>query len=485
MNLLKEKQPLQEERLDTKSSELFPTHLPPWITRSVGRLIVILFFAALIGSIVFRIPEKVRCPFVLMPVNGADPIQSPVRGIVEQNNIVEGRYVQKDEPLFIIRSQEIHDRVSEMSGLEHELTGDQKQEMGLKGEIMAQKQADEAELQRLTLRVNHFVKELQKARELQEISKERYQTSVGMQRLEIEQSQNEWTFRKNYRENYQDLLQRMEKLKEKEVISHLEILRFRLDHSKAALDADLAERKLNMAKLQLRQMEANRNKELTDETLQIQRLESEHKQNLAALEKLRQEAKARESAFSERQVSLSTKMEKAKVRIKGLQRELRDSEGDLMVIKSPFGGTVLRVARKNVGDVIEHGQELCQIARIDKELRVELKIPEEAVAKLQTNQPVKLLLNAFPYERYGARQAVIQWISPAVVITSEGKYFQAFAELRNKTITVAGVAQPLRAGMQGEAQVIVGRRALIQYVFDPLRRLRESVADIQPKPPSK
>jgi hypothetical protein len=34
---------------------------------------------------------------------------------------------------------------------------------------------------------------------------------------------------------------------------------------------------------------------------------------------------------------------------------------------------------------------------------------------------------------------------------------------------------PLRVGMKGEAHIIVGGRTMIEYAFEPIRQLRESI----------
>jgi ABC-type transport system involved in cytochrome c biogenesis ATPase subunit len=48
------------------------------------------------------------------------------------------------------------------------------------------------------------------------------------------------------------------------------------------------------------------------------------------------------------------------------------------------------------------------------------------------------------------------------------------AEIHNLTVRVAANPQQLRVGMQGEARVIVGHRAPIEYAFEPIRQLREN-----------
>jgi hypothetical protein len=45
--------------------------------------------------------------------------------------------------------------------------------------------------------------------------------------------------------------------------------------------------------------------------------------------------------------------------------------------------------------------------------------------------------------------------------------------LDQTAFTVNGVAIPVRTGMVGEARIRVGERTLIEYVFEPLKALRE------------
>jgi hypothetical protein len=55
----------------------------------------------------------------------------------------------------------------------------------------------------------------------------------------------------------------------------------------------------------------------------------------------------------------------------------------------------------------------------------------------------------------------------------------AHATLDGATLGPASAGRALRAGMRGEARVLVGRRTLVEFVVEPLRRLRENVA-VQP-----
>ena len=67
-------------------------------------------------------------------------------------------------------------------------------------------------------------------------------------------------------------------------------------------------------------------------------------------------------------------------------------------------------------------------------------------------------------------------VSPASVTTDGPTAFRAHVEIADTVIRVDGHLRPLLAGMTGQAEVVVGRRPLIAYAFEPLRQLRENLA---------
>ena len=97
------------------------------------------------------------------------------------------------------------------------------------------------------------------------------------------------------------------------------------------------------------------------------------------------------------------------------------------------------------------------------------------LSRLRTGQNVRLLFDAFPYQRYGVVRGRVDWISPAAIARGQAQAFEGFATLEENEIGVGATSYPLRAGMGGTARITVGRRALIEYLFEPLRQMRENL----------
>jgi membrane fusion protein len=111
---------------------------------------------------------------------------------------------------------------------------------------------------------------------------------------------------------------------------------------------------------------------------------------------------------------------------------------------------------------------------------------------VRQGQGAKLLYDAFPYQRFGVKFGRVRWVGPATALPAAGaqnpsaaepQAFRALIDGDDSTIVVSGEPRPLLVGMRGSARVVVGRRSLISFAFEPLRALRENFASVPPAGP--
>lgn len=258
-----------------------------------------------------------------------------------------------------------------------------------------------------------------------------------LQEAEITQRTEEVAFRKKYMEVYGEVRERIEALAKKGLAPTIELLNQQLGQAEAERDLALASEQAKSARLAL------------------ERIEAEHAH---ALEELDQEEA------------------RLKVQIADLDTRLLNTSDDLVEVRAPATGVLLSVARRRPGDVVSVGQELCQLAPQGATLRAKVQLPERSMARLREGQTTRLLFEAFPYQRYGVVEGMVDWISPAPVQAKEQEEgFVAQVTLQAQSIGEGAGARPLRAGMGGEARISTGRRTLIEYAFEPLRGLRENM----------
>jgi multidrug resistance efflux pump len=264
-----------------------------------------------------------------------------------------------------------------------------------------------------------------------------YTAQLGIKNAEIEQAKSEVGFRENHAKTSRELVTRMEKLAKQGGESEIDLIKLKLDLAGSEKDLSVAQRTLQQV------------------ILDRGRIETEH---------------GRQRGEEQAEV------EKLKVRIAALKKDLENAHQNLLSVRSPYDGVVISVDQRSPGSFVQQGQVLCQLASKGSKPRARMMLTESGLPRLAVAQHVRYFFEAFPYQRYGAVSGKVDWISPSTVTTTEGSRFVALGSLdRYEMSSRAGHALPLRVGMKGDAHIIVGSRTLIEYAFEPIRQLRETL----------
>ncbi len=264
-----------------------------------------------------------------------------------------------------------------------------------------------------------------------------YVAQLEIKKAEIEQAKSEVKFRENHAKTSRELVTRMEKLAKQGGESEIDLIKLKLDLAGSEKDFSVAQRTLQQV------------------NLDRERMETEH-------------ARQRGEQQSE--------IEKLKMRLGALKIDLENTQQNLLTVRSPYEGVITSMDQRTVGSFVQQGQILCQLAPKDAKPRARMTLTEAGFPKLAITQRVRYFFEAFPYQRYGAVTGKLDWISPSAVTTADGTHFVALGSLDRYEISPrAGQVLPLRVGMRGDAHIIVGGRTLIEYAFEPIRQLRESM----------
>jgi len=202
-----------------------------------------------------------------------------------------------------------------------------------------------------------------------------------------------------------------------------------------------------------------------------------------AMARITFEMASRTAAYAETERAIGEELTTYKAR-KGVLDQDRLRDGNTLSVEAPCAGTVVTLHVRNPGTVVDEGDPLAQLVCAGQPLQAELQLPERGLALVHIGQPVKLLYDAFPYERYGVQYGTLTWLSPASSAGPRGPAFRAFAELGADTVGVQGTPRSVLPGMTGRAAVVVGQRTLVSYALEPLRQMRESLSAGPPHVPA-
>ncbi len=227
-------QPGQRGSLDVES-DMLPQDPPPWIIRWTAWLLLGFVGFALILAIVMRLPETVRCPFVLVPATGADSIQSPRQAVITSVSVTEGQTVKTGDGLFVLRSDEIRGWDTLQRTLSQDLHS---KEEGLR-------QSDTA-----------------------------YEAQLEIKKAEIEQAKSEVGFRENHARTSRDLVNRIEKLAKQGGESQIEIIKLRLELAGSEKDLSVAQRTVQQVTLDQHRIETEHARQRGEQVSEMENLKT-------------------------------------------------------------------------------------------------------------------------------------------------------------------------------------------------------------------
>jgi len=151
------------------------------------------------------------------------------------------------------------------------------------------------------------------------------------------------------------------------------------------------------ASLDLAEAEFGRIKSLLDQKVVSQ---SEYDQRRAQVDVARQQFQVAQNVAEQSYRSLQS----ARARIELARKAQADT-----TIRAPFSGLVAE-RLVSVGDYVTRGAHVATVVRVDP-MRVELTIPEQAVALIKTGQAVQISVDAYPGETF---PATVRFVSPSL-----------------------------------------------------------------------
>ena len=179
---------------------------------------------------------------------------------------------------------------------------------------------------------------------------------------------------------------------------------------------------------------------------------------------------ARESSIMENQLS-------------DLAKEIALVRGQAeFVIKAPVRGRVTALTIKE-GSLLGYRMQVMNILPHDSDLHAVLVVPSSAAGFLEAGQRVMLKYDSFPYQKFGAQDAVISLVSEASIssneqigsITTTQPSFVVYADLDSPRIQAYGEDRNIQPGMLFTADIVLEERTLMEWILEPFYTLRGRV----------
>lgn len=145
------------------------------------------------------------------------------------------------------------------------------------------------------------------------------------------------------------------------------------------------------------------------------------------------------------------------------------------LIRAPDAGRVSAL-KAGPGQSVAAREALAHLWPDGSALEAELQAPSRAAAFMTEGLPVRLQVDAFPHQTFGAVTGQVRSVD--LVAPGPEAAYRVRVRLDRPTLAARGVEHVLRPGMTLQAIVPLERRRLYEWVIDPLRRL----SAMQPAP---
>jgi membrane fusion protein len=149
-------------------------------------------------------------------------------------------------------------------------------------------------------------------------------------------------------------------------------------------------------------------------------------------------------------------------------------------IRAPGSGTITAIA-SHAGQTVASGTRMLTIVPSQGKMHAELLAPSTSIGFIHTGQRVLLRYTAFPYQKFGQYWGMVTEVARAALQPEELKtlvpslpsadvsktFYRVIVEPDRQDVTAYGHPEPLKASMQVEANILLERRAIYQWILEP------------------
>jgi hemolysin D len=208
----------------------------------------------------------------------------------------------------------------------------------------------------------------------------------------------------------------------------------------------------------------------------------------AAIEGLDQKAAATEAEITS---TAFTELNRAQERVRAASEALAKASHrvELQTLRSPIDGTVQQLHVTSIGAVVTPGQQLLSVVPNEGPVEVEAVLENRDAGFVSAGQRVEIKVDAFPFTRYGLIRGIIKSVDRdaeaqpagqgaqgseraadgiANLEASDRLRYVVHIALAGDGLTVDGRPAVLLPGMSVKAEVLTGRRRIVDFLLAPL-----------------
>jgi membrane fusion protein len=223
---------------------------------------------------------------------------------------------------------------------------------------------------------------------------------------------------------------------------------------------------------------------------QIQQQKGQLLQDQGQVQQLSQQRLTLEQKISDTQQKLAQVPLDLAIRSNATKRQLNEIAQRLaqneaehgVILRAPASGIVSTLLAQP-GQAVQPGQSLLSVLPKGSTLQAQLLVPSRAVGFVEPGSRVVIRYQAYPYQKFGQQYGRVGEVSRSALSASEvlaltGRrtaqpLYRVRVTLNHQHILADGKTRALKPGMALNADILMDRRTLLEWAFEPLYGLGE------------
>jgi len=224
------------------------------------------------------------------------------------------------------------------------------------------------------------------------------------------------------------------------------------------------------------QAEATSARSITQSQGEYQQIITEINRSQAELAQKQASSRALELAAQQKLQQMGMEMSQLRAKIAETQTLLKTAQAKLQqrYLYAPTDGVVSSLNVRRTGEVVQPGQTIAEIAQHDAPLILTAFLPNREAGFVKIGMPVKIKLDAYPYQSYGVISGKVTAISPDAKVDEKlGPVYRVEVALERNYVMENHQTVNFKAGQTATAEIIVRSRRIADMLIEPIKQLKK------------
>jgi len=432
----------KEKKIELRSEDVndILSRPPGWILRWGSAVIFIIVALLLVGSAIFKYPDRLVAPVLVTSENLPAQLVAKTTGRLQNIFKKEGELVSKNELIATIENPTSYENYLELKSITTQFSDS----LGSDGNITGCSFPANLQLGGLQNVYTQFLKSFKEDKNFIEINYHRKKIAILKRQIEAQKSlqllsEKQLSLSKEQMDISDNIYKRDLSLYDQKVISQFDLEKSKSTQLSTRQQYETAQSDLNNMKINILQAEQS-----------VFDLELNREEQLNLLER-----------------SLMGNYD-------DLRAEVKQWEQNYLLI-SPVDGKVsfTKFWQENqnvsVGDVV-----FTIVPMRDAKITGKIYLPLAGAGKVKVGQKVNIKLDNYPYMEFGMVQVKVGSISMIPTVINENKVYIIGVEFPNRLKTNYGIDLMFTEEMQGVAEIITKDLSLLQRILFPVKHVFKS-----------